>query len=147
MVINQSKNTETEQVARKYVKELFESEGYRVSKGRRGCDFIARRKDEVVPIEVKGRSNLDMNFTTMSKSELETLRGVPNARVILVYVDLKDGPRAIIHETFTKDDIDKSEVSSYRVKWKGSLRERITENLRQKVEQTKELANLHTSLP
>src|SRR5438128_10112357 len=146
MVINQAKNTETEQVARKYVKELFESDGYRVTKGKRGCDFIARKNDEAVPIEVKGRSKLDMNFTNMSRNQLQTLRGVPNARVILVYVDLKDGPHAIIHETFTKDDIDKSEVSSYRVKWKGSLRERITEKLRRKVEQTKELANLHTAL-
>jgi len=139
LVIHQERNTETEHTAQDYARRLFEQEGYRISKGKRGCDFTARRNDQTIPVEVKGRSNLDMNFTTMSKHELETLTSVPGARLVLVYVSLKDKPQAIAHVTLTKDDIALSEVSSYRVKWKVSLRDRITEDLRRKIAQTPEI--------
>lgn len=140
MVIHQEKNTPTEQVAQAFARQQYERDGYRIVKGKRGCDFIARKGDQVIPVEVKGRSTL-MNFTNMSRHQFETLQNVPNARVIFVYVELKDTPRVITHLTLTKDDVARYAISSYRVIWKGSLRDRIMEDLRRRVKQTRELVN------
>jgi hypothetical protein len=137
MVINEVRNTEAEQAARKYVKELFEGQGYRVLKGKKGCDFIARRKKEVIPIEVKGRRTLDMNFTIMSRWELETLRSNSNARVVLVFVN--SGIKALVGISLTNDDIEKAEVSSYRIKWKGTIKERMMNEMQRQVQAMEEL--------
>jgi uncharacterized protein YaiL (DUF2058 family) len=146
-VIHQERNTQTEQAAQSYAKQLFEQQGYRISKGKRGFDFVARRKGEVIPVEVKGRSDLNMNFTTMTKHELKTLLDVPNATVVLVYVNVKDEPQAIAHLALTKDDIDQSEVSNYRVRWKISLEKRIMDELRRKIETIQGLVKLQNPEP
>jgi hypothetical protein len=138
MVIHQEKNTQIEQVAKHYATQLFERQGYRITKKIKGCDFVARKRSEVIPVEVKGRSKL-INFTNMSKAELRTLQEVSNARVILVYVDVKDKPQALIHLTLTKDDIASVEISTYRVKWKVPLEKAVMEEMRRAVEQKQEL--------
>ena len=138
VVIHQEKNTQIEQVAKAYARRLFEQRGYRITKGRKGCDFVARKKEQAIPVEVKGRSKL-ISFTNMSKNELETLRSDSNAVVILVYVDVKDKPQALIHLTLTRDDIARSEVSSYRVIWKVPIETAIMEELRRNIERNKDL--------
>jgi hypothetical protein len=138
MVIHQEKNTQTEQVAQAYARQLFEEQGYRITKGKKGCDFIAQKKDEEIPVEVKGRSKL-MNFTNMSKHQLETLQQATNARVIVVYVTLKEKPQALVHVALTKHDVASTDVSSYRVKWKVPLEKNIMEALNAKIERSSEL--------
>lgn len=137
MVIHQEKNTQIEQAARDYAMQLFDRQGYRITKGQKGCDFVATKGNEVIPVEVKGRSKL-INFTNMSKRELQTLREVPNARVILVYVNAKDTPQALIHLMLTKDDIASAEISTYRVKWRVPIEKAVMEEMGRAVEQTKE---------
>jgi hypothetical protein len=144
VVIHQEKNTQTEQVAQAYARQLFEEQGYRMTRGKKGCDFIARKKNEVIPVEVKGRSKL-MNFTNMSKHQLDTLQQAPNARVIVVYVTLKDKPQALVHVALTKDDIASTSVSSYRVKWKVPLEKSIMEALNATIERSSDLVRQYES--
>src|SRR2546427_7831918 len=58
VVIHQEKNTQTEHVAQAFAKELFQRRGYRIIKGKRGCDFIAGKGQERIPVAVKVRSTL-----------------------------------------------------------------------------------------